>query len=126
MESPIPTFQFIYDEFEKWQSNPSFIIMTTPALSKSEYKFEHGGETTGDLLDLWQEMGGEKKFQEEKNYDYGSDLTDESMVKNNLVDGEISADTLKQIVGCELSYPYQIVGAIKLQKCFMRPYYKLS
>jgi hypothetical protein len=59
-------------------------------------------------------------------FDYGSDLTDEAMVKNNLVDGEISADTLKQIIGCELSYPYQIVGAIKLQKCFMRPYYKLS
>jgi hypothetical protein len=51
---------------------------------------------------------------------------EEAMVKNNLVDGEISADTLKQIVGCELSYPYQIVGAIKLQKCFMRPFYKLS
>ena len=68
----------------------------------------------------WFKDGGEA------NFDYGSDLTDESMVKNNLVDGEISADTLKQIVGCELSYPYQIVGAIKLQKCFMRPYYKLS
>jgi len=49
----------------------------------------------------------------------------ELMVKNNLVDGEISSESLKQIVGCELSYPYQIVGAIKLEKCFMRPYYKL-
>ena len=50
----------------------------------------------------------------------------ELMVKNNLVDGEISSESLKQIVGCELSYPYQIVGAIKLEKCFMRPYYKLK
>jgi hypothetical protein len=68
----------------------------------------------------WFKDGGEA------NFDYGSDLTDEAMVKNNLLNGEISADTLKRIVGCELSYPYQIVGAIKLEKCFMRPYYKLS
>jgi hypothetical protein len=134
MESPIPTFLNL--DFEYWLSNPSFIVMTSPALSESEYRnnlqhfYKHGGEakfeSTGDMLDLWQEMGGEKKFQEEKNYDYGSDLTDEAMVKNNLVNGEISANTLKQIVGCELSYPYQIVGAIKLEKCFMRPFYKLS
>jgi hypothetical protein len=122
MESPIPTFQIIVlNDFEYWLSNPSFIVMTSPALSESEYrshKFEHGGEAYKSN-DIYPPFVND-------NFDYGSDLTDEAMVKNNLVNGEISANTLKQIVGCELSYPYQIVGAIKLEKCFMRPYYKLS
>jgi len=72
----------------------------------------------------WFKDGGEAK---ENTYANGGNIdSQEEMLKNNLVDGEISADTLKRIVGCELSYPYQIVGAIKLQKCFLRPYYKLD
>ena len=60
------------------------------------------------------------------NFDYGSDLTDEAMVKDNLINGEISCETLTKIIGCKPSYPYQIVGAIKLEKCYLRPYYKLA
>ena len=82
-------------------------------------KFEEGGEATYKGNDVYPPFVND-------NFDYGSDLTDEGMVKNNLVDGEISSIILKQIVGCELSYPYQIVGAIKLEKCFMRPYYRIA
>ncbi len=62
----------------------------------------------------------------EDNFDYGSDLTDEAMVKQNLMNGEISCETLTKIIGCQPSYPYQVVGAIKLEKCYLRPYYKLA
>jgi hypothetical protein len=48
------------------------------------------------------------------------------MVKENLSNGEISCEVLAEIIGCEPKYPYQIVGAIKLEKCFLRPYYKLA
>jgi hypothetical protein len=49
----------------------------------------------------------------------------EEMVKSNLFNGEISCEKLTEIIGCKPNYPYQIVGAIKLEKCYLRPYYKL-
>jgi hypothetical protein len=50
---------------------------------------------------------------------------EEEMVKSNLYNGEISCEKLTEIIGCKPNYPYQIVGAIKLEKCYLRPYYKL-
>ena len=69
---------------------------------------------------------GKVKFEDGGEFDYGSDLTDEAMVKQNLVNGEISCETLKEIIGCKPEYPIQIVGAIKLEKCFLRNYYRLA
>jgi hypothetical protein len=62
----------------------------------------------------------------EDNFDYGSDLTDETMVKKSLVNGEISCDNLSMILGCTPDYPVQVVGAIKLRKCYLKDSYKID
>ena len=59
-------------------------------------------------------------------YKYGGELTDENMVRENLVNGEIHLDILQEIIGHKPNYPHQIVGCIKLEKCFLKPYYKIS
>lgn len=76
------------------------------------------GERAKDVFD----MGGNIQ----DSYDYSSGLTDEDMVKENLVNGEISCSILREIIGCDPEYPSQIVGSIKLTKCFLRPYYKIG
>jgi hypothetical protein len=50
----------------------------------------------------------------------------ENQVRSNLVDGRIEMNTLKEIMGCEPNYPNQIIGSIKLEKCFLLPYYRLA
>ena len=50
----------------------------------------------------------------------------ENQVRSNLVDGRIEMNTLKEIMGCEPNYPTQIIGSIKLEKCFLLPYYRLA
>ena len=49
----------------------------------------------------------------------------ESKLKEKLFDGRISEVDLKNIIGFEPNYPTQIVGTIKLEKCFLLPYYKI-
>jgi GNAT superfamily N-acetyltransferase len=49
----------------------------------------------------------------------------EDLVKDNLFDGEISVEKLRSIIGREPSYPTQIVGSMKLTKCFLKPFYKI-
>lgn len=49
----------------------------------------------------------------------------EIKVKDNLNDGEISVFVLKRILGFEPNYPTQVVGSIRLTKCFLRNYYKI-
>jgi len=50
----------------------------------------------------------------------------ESKLKEKLFDGRISEVDLKNIIGFEPNYPTQIVGTIKLEKCFLLPYYKIK
>ena len=59
-------------------------------------------------------------------YKYGGELTDENMVRENLINGEIHSDILSEIIGRKPNYPNEIVGAIVLTKCFLRPYYRIS
>ena len=49
----------------------------------------------------------------------------ESKLKEKLFDGRISEVYLKNIIGFEPNYTTQIVGTIKLEKCFLLPYYKI-
>ena len=58
----------------------------------------------------------------------GGELVGESLekrVKNRLTDNRISSKDLAEIVGREPKYPNEYVGDLKLQKCFLLPYYKL-
>jgi hypothetical protein len=50
----------------------------------------------------------------------------EYKLKERLFDGRISEVDLKNIIGFEPNYPTQIVGTIKLEKCFLLPYYKIK
>ncbi len=52
--------------------------------------------------------------------------TIEMLVKDNLNNGEINISILKSIIGHEPNYPIQIVGSLKLKKCYLRPYYKIA
>lgn len=49
----------------------------------------------------------------------------EALVRENIYNGEIQEYILKTIIGKEPEYPIQIVGSLKLTKCFLRPYYKI-
>lgn len=49
----------------------------------------------------------------------------ETLVRENIYNGEIQEYILKAIIGKEPEYPTQIVGSLKLTKCFLRPYYKI-
>lgn len=52
--------------------------------------------------------------------------TAEILVKENLNNGEINVSKLKSIIGKEPNFPIQIVGSLKLEKCYLRPYYKIA
>jgi hypothetical protein len=60
-----------------------------------------------------------------EDYDYYGSMTDESVVMQNCSNGEIHCDILEEIIGSKPEYPYQEVGSIRLQKCYLRPYYKI-
>lgn len=53
-------------------------------------------------------------------------MTDEMCVIQSCVNGEIHCDMLEEIIGSKPNYPYQQVGSIRLEKCYLRPYYKIS
>lgn len=58
----------------------------------------------------------------------GGELGNETLEKRlmrKIVDNEIRIKDLEEILGREPKYPNDYVGNIKLQKSFMRPYYKL-
>ena len=58
--------------------------------------------------------------------DYSPNYLDtETMVKNELSNGEICETRLTNILGKKPNYPVQIVGSLSLKKCFLRPYYKI-
>ena len=63
-------------------------------------------------------------------FDFGGnvqqEVSKEDLVRSGLINGEIPVNLLKDIIGCEPQYPIQIVGAIKLRKAFLRPYYKID
>lgn len=58
-------------------------------------------------------------------YEHGGSINDESLVREALVNGEIDCSTLTDILQDNPKYPHQIVGSIKLEKCFLRPYYRI-
>jgi len=52
--------------------------------------------------------------------------TAEMLVRENFNNGEICMCKLTKILGHEPNYPIQIVGSLKLEKCFMKRFYKLA
>jgi hypothetical protein len=60
----------------------------------------------------------------------GGELGQDSINKRlwRLIDkneNEITIKELTDLIGREPNYPYEYVGGYKLQKCFLRPFYKL-
>ena len=51
--------------------------------------------------------------------------TSEMLVRENLNNGEICMCKLTKIIGHEPNYPIQIVGSLKLEKCFMKRFYRI-
>ena len=51
--------------------------------------------------------------------------TSEMLVRENLNNGEICMCKLTKILGHEPNYPIQIVGSLKLEKCFMKRFYRI-
>lgn len=103
-------------------------------------------ESEINSLELNKNMTLQQKYWDEKDkysnggmtdISYGDDYTDlsfasktfyrtaESMIKEQLRDGEICICKLKKILGKTPDYPYQVVGSLVLKKCFLRPYYKI-
>lgn len=95
----------------------NFSEYSNDALTDAIINLSRFENTEDDIQTLKEEL---KKRKESIKLD-----SEEEMVKSNLYNGEISCEKLTEIIGCKPNYPYQIVGAIKLEKCYLRPYYKL-
>lgn len=95
----------------------NFSEYSNDALTDAIINLSRFENTEDDIQTLKEEL---KKRKESIKLD-----SEEEMVKSNLYNGEISCEKLTEIIGCNPNYPYQIVGAIKLEKCYLRPYYKL-
>jgi hypothetical protein len=95
----------------------NFSEYSNDALTDAIINLSRFENTEDDIKTLKEEL---KKRKESIKLD-----SEEEMVKSNLYNGEISCEKLTEIIGCKPNYPYQIVGAIKLEKCYLRPYYKL-
>lgn len=80
-------------------------------ISAKLYKYGGGIETT-DYSDL---AFASKTFSK----------TSEMLVRENLNNGEICMCKLTKILGQEPNYPFQIVGSLKLEKCFMKRFYRI-
>jgi hypothetical protein len=113
------------DAFKKYLKNKmanggsvgNFSEYSNDALTDAIINLSRFENTEDDIQTLKEEL---KKRKESIKLD-----SIEEMVKSNLFNGEISCEKLTEIIGCKPNYPYQIVGAIKLEKCYLRPYYKL-
>ena len=55
----------------------------------------------------------------------GNDTIEKRLMRK-IVDNQIRIKDLEEILGREPNYPNDYVGNIKLQKSFLRPYYKLA
>ena len=55
----------------------------------------------------------------------GSVLAEELFITENIENNLIPYDKLKSILGKDPDYPVQMVGSLKLRKCFLRPFYQL-
>ena len=119
------TFEYAIKKAEKEFKNKyangggvgNFSEYSNDALTDAIINLSRFENTEGDIQTLKEEL---KKRKESIKLD-----SIEEMVKSNLFNGEISCEKLTEIIGCKPNYPYQIVGAIKLEKCYLRPYYKL-
>lgn len=80
---------------------------------KGYEEFANGGGIEEDYSDL---KFASKQFSK----------TAEMLVKENLNNGEICMCKLTKILGHEPNYPVQIVGSLKLEKCFMKRFYKIA
>jgi hypothetical protein len=119
------TFEYAIKKAEKEFKNKyangggvgNFSEYSNDALTDAIINLSRFENTEDDIQTLKEEL---KKRKESIKVD-----SIEEMVKSNLFNGEISCEKLTEIIGCKPNYPYQIVGAIKLEKCYLRPYYKL-
>lgn len=87
---------------------------------KMNNEFENGGSVYIDNVFL--ENSIYEKFQTEQPV---IEKTISELVMDNILNGEISEYTLNNIIGSKAKYPCEYIGAIKLEKCFLRPYYRI-
>jgi hypothetical protein len=73
-------------------------------------KYEFGGNVDLDIYPYEDKIENKSK---------------ETLVRENIYNGEIQEYILKTIIGKTPEYPHEIVGSLKLTKCFLRPYYKI-
>lgn len=60
-----------------------------------------------------------------KKYSFGGNSQNiEDILFSKMINGQISCVNLQGIIGYEPNYPFQMVGQVKLKKCFLRPYYQ--
>lgn len=131
-------------------SNPSYLSeLDREDLKYVKFLYEQGEKelaykTASDLdtivrdeipLSIWRDMGGkltpvgeERLRKEQEDLSYASKTFSQSAeikVKENLNNGIICINKLSRIIGKKPDYPFQIVGSIKLTKCFLKPYYRV-
>ena len=51
--------------------------------------------------------------------------TVETIIMDNILNNEVSVEVLQNVLNREPNYPHEFVGAMKLEKCFLRPYYRI-
>lgn len=87
-------------------------------------KLDNGGSVPYDPR--WAEMEAYTPYMSQSEYAGQLEIENaESLVRENLIKGEICICKLRKILGHEPAYPVQYVGNIKLTKCFLKPFYKI-
>jgi len=81
-------------------------------------------DSAKELVDS--DFGSTKMKYPKSSYGSGGQLTNEDMVRQSIVNGEIHSDILEGIIGHKPNYPNEIVGTLKLKKCFLKPYYRID
>ena len=102
---------------------------------KEEKMYANGGGVDYDTR--WAEMEAYSPYTSRAEYENKKEYEDlafasktfsktsEMLVRENLNNGEICMCKLTKILGHEPNYPIQIVGSLKLEKCFMKRFYRI-
>ena len=125
-----PIHSVITSSYDKYLLNPH----KYEYLRKYE-KFANGGGVDYDTR--WAEMEAYSPYTSRAEYENKKEYEDlafasktfsktsEILVRENLNNGEICMCKLTKILGHEPNYPIQIVGSLKLEKCFLKRFYRI-
>jgi hypothetical protein len=128
-------FQLMKDEISEGSSVDGEINSFITACNDLIREYKNGGgldyDTRWAEMEAYSPYTSRAEYENKKEYEelaFASKTfskTSEILVRENLNNGEICMCKLTKILGHEPNYPIQIVGSLKLEKCFMKRFYRI-